>query len=58
MVAVGDAPNDVDMLEAVGFGVAVEGALEEVLGAADATCPPPDRAGVADLLAALGLAAA
>lgn len=58
VVAVGDAPNDVDMLEAVGFGVAVEGALEEVLGAADATCPPPDRAGVADLLAALGLAAA
>jgi hypothetical protein len=58
VAAVGDAPNDVDMLEAVGFGVAVEGALEEVLEAAACTCPPPDQAGVADVLTALGLATA
>ncbi len=56
-VAVGDAPNDVDMLEAVGFGVAVESGLEEVLRAADATCAPPQEGGVADVLTALGLAA-
>jgi len=55
-VAIGDAPNDVDMLEAVGFGVAVDGALEEVLRGADCTCPPPREGGVADVLVALGLA--
>jgi Cof subfamily protein (haloacid dehalogenase superfamily) len=57
-VAIGDAPNDVDMLEAVGFGVAVEGALPEVLDPAACTCPPPGEAGVADVLIALGLAGA
>jgi Cof subfamily protein (haloacid dehalogenase superfamily) len=56
LVAIGDAPNDADMLEAAGFAVAVEGAAEELLRHADATCPPPDRAGVADVLVALGLA--
>jgi HAD superfamily hydrolase (TIGR01484 family) len=56
-VAIGDAPNDVDMLETVGFGVVVEGALPEVLGHAACTCPVPAEAGVADVLTALGLAA-
>jgi len=42
-VAIGDAPNDVDMLEAVGFGVAVEGALPEVLIHAACTCPVARR---------------
>ena len=55
-VAIGDAPNDSDMLETVGFGVAVEGALDEVLEGADCTCPPPTEGGVADVLVALGLA--
>jgi Cof subfamily protein (haloacid dehalogenase superfamily) len=55
-VAIGDAPNDVDMLETVGFGVAVEGALEEVLRSAACTCAPPAEGGVADVLGALGLA--
>jgi hydroxymethylpyrimidine pyrophosphatase-like HAD family hydrolase len=55
-VAIGDAPNDVDMLEAVGFAIAVEGALPEVLGHAACTCPPPQEGGVADVLVALGLA--
>ena len=55
-VAIGDAPNDVDMLEAVGFGVAVEGALPEVLSHAACTCPVAKEGGVADVLTALGLA--
>jgi Cof subfamily protein (haloacid dehalogenase superfamily) len=54
-VAVGDAPNDADMLAAVGYAVAVEGAPAEVLGVADVTCPPPDAAGIAVVLEALGL---
>lgn len=54
-VAVGDAPNDVDMMEAAGFAVAVETAPDAVLAAADAVCAPPGEAGVADLLEALGL---
>jgi len=54
-VAVGDAPNDVEMLAAAGFAVAVSTAPQEVLAVADATCSPPERAGVADVLAALAL---
>jgi Cof subfamily protein (haloacid dehalogenase superfamily) len=56
-VAIGDAPNDVDMLEAVGFGVAVDGAMPEVLRHAACTCPAARDGGVADVLTALGLAA-
>jgi Cof subfamily protein (haloacid dehalogenase superfamily) len=56
-VAVGDAPNDVDMFQAVGFAVVVRGALDEVLREADCTCAPPDEGGVADVLVALGLSA-
>ncbi|HXZ99702.1 MAG TPA: HAD family hydrolase [Candidatus Binatia bacterium] len=54
-VAVGDGPNDADLLDAVGFGVAVEGATEELLRHADSTCARPDDAGVADVLEALRL---
>ncbi|MEO8898852.1 MAG: HAD family hydrolase [Candidatus Dormibacter sp.] len=54
-VAVGDAPNDVEMLEAAGCGVAVRVARAEVLAAADATCAPPEQAGVADVLEHFGL---
>lgn len=54
-VAVGDAPNDVEMLQAAGCGVAVRHARDEVLAAADATCAPPDQAGVADVLERFGL---
>jgi Cof subfamily protein (haloacid dehalogenase superfamily) len=57
-VGIGDAPNDIDMLQAVGFAVAIGGALDEVLRHADCTCPPPEEAGVAEVLIALGLAAA
>jgi Cof subfamily protein (haloacid dehalogenase superfamily) len=54
-VAVGDAPNDADMLAAAGFAVAVRGAAEELLQHADAVCAPPREAGVADVLERLGL---
>jgi Cof subfamily protein (haloacid dehalogenase superfamily) len=57
-VAIGDAPNDVDMLDAVGFGVAVKGALPEVLSHAACICPLAQEGGVADVLTALGLAGA
>ena len=46
VVAVGDNHNDLTMLEAAGLGVAVEGAPPEVLAAARATCPGPEREGV------------
>ena len=55
-VAVGDAPNDSDMLTVAGFSVAVEGAPERLLVHADAVCAPAEQAGVADVLEALGLA--
>jgi Cof subfamily protein (haloacid dehalogenase superfamily) len=55
VVAVGDAPNDVDMLEAAGFGVAMRTSRAEVIEVADAVCAPPEEAGVADVLEALGL---
>jgi Cof subfamily protein (haloacid dehalogenase superfamily) len=54
-LAVGDAPNDADMLAAAGYAVAVEGAPEELLRVADAVCPPPAEAGVALVLERLGL---
>ena len=55
-VAIGDAPNDIELLEASGFGVAVSTSRPEVLAVADAVCARPEDAGVADVLEALGLA--
>ena len=56
-VAIGDAPNDVDLLDAAGFAVAVgSGRYPEVPEHADATCAPPTEAGVADVFEVLGLA--
>jgi Cof subfamily protein (haloacid dehalogenase superfamily) len=54
-VAIGDAPNDVELLTTAGYAVAVEGSRPEVLAAADATCAPPQDGGVADVLESLGL---
>lgn len=56
VVAVGDAPNDSDMLRVAGFSVAVEGAPDPLLAHADAVCAPAADAGVADVLVSLGLA--
>jgi Cof subfamily protein (haloacid dehalogenase superfamily) len=54
-VAFGDAPNDVELLSAAGYAVAVSTSRPEVIAAADATCAPPEDGGVADMLEALGL---
>ena len=54
-VAIGDAPNDIEMLFGAGCGVAVRAARDEVLAVADATCAPPEQGGVADVLEHFGL---
>jgi hypothetical protein len=54
-IALGDAPNDIELLVAAGFGIAVSSSRPEVLAVADATCGRPEDAGVADALEALGL---
>ena len=54
-VAIGDAPNDVELLRAAGYAVAVASSRPEVIAAADVTCAPPEEGGVADVLAELGL---
>ena len=56
VVAIGDAPNDIELLDAAGFAVVVDsGRHPDVLAHADATCAPPTEGGVADVLEALGL---
>lgn len=56
VIAVGDAPNDVDLLDAAGFAVVADsGRYPEVVAHADATCAPPTEGGVADVLESLGL---
>jgi hypothetical protein len=54
-LAVGDAPNDVELLIAAGYAVAVSTSRPEVLAATDATCAPPEQGGVADVLEAFAL---
>jgi Cof subfamily protein (haloacid dehalogenase superfamily) len=51
-VAFGDGENDVELLEWAGYAVAVEGAHERVLAAADLVCPGPRDEGVAQVLEA------
>ncbi len=55
VVAVGDGPNDVEMLRYAGLAVAVEGADAALLAVADRTVPGPADAGVARLFEELGL---
>jgi Cof subfamily protein (haloacid dehalogenase superfamily) len=55
-IAIGDAPNDVEMLAAAGYAIAVASSRPEVLAVADATCAPPQDGGVADVLDIFGLA--
>jgi Cof subfamily protein (haloacid dehalogenase superfamily) len=52
-VAFGDGENDVELLEACGFAVAVENAHERVLAVADLVCPRPEDEGVAQVIEAL-----
>ena len=50
VVAFGDGENDVELLEVAGFAVAIEGAHPRLLELADATCPGPERDGVATVM--------
>lgn len=53
VVAFGDSPNDLPMIEAAGDGVAVANAVPQVLSAADHVCGSNDEAGVGAYLAGL-----
>jgi Cof subfamily protein (haloacid dehalogenase superfamily) len=52
-VAFGDGENDVELLEAAGYRVAVAGAHPRLVALADLVCPGPNEHGVAQLLEAL-----
>jgi hypothetical protein len=51
-VAFGDGENDVELLESVGYAVAVENAHERVLAVADLVCPRDSEQGVAQVIEA------
>jgi HAD superfamily hydrolase (TIGR01484 family) len=53
VVAFGDSPDDLPMIEAAGDGVAVANAVPQVLRAADHVCGTNDEAGVGAYLEAL-----
>ena len=53
VVAVGDATNDLPMLEAAGLGVAMGDGMEEALAAADRVIGGHDTTAIADLVAEL-----
>ena len=53
VVAFGDGENDVELLEAAGFGVAVEGGHARLRAVADTTCPAPADEGVASVIEAV-----
>ncbi|MDN4476709.1 HAD family hydrolase [Demequina sp. SYSU T00192] len=55
VVAFGDGPNDLEMLEYAGVAVAIEGSDPELLDLADHVAGPPDREGLAAAFAELGL---
>ena len=48
--AFGDGVNDIDMLQAVGTGIAMGNAVDEVKKAADIVCPPISEDGLAVIL--------
>jgi Cof subfamily protein (haloacid dehalogenase superfamily) len=56
IVAVGDAMNDLSMLQTAGLGVAVEGSPPPLLAAAKETCPGPEQEGVRVLIERVFLA--
>lgn len=58
VVAFGDGENDLELLAAAGFGIAIETSEPSVLAVADATCQGPEAEGVAAVIeAALDLTA-
>jgi Cof subfamily protein (haloacid dehalogenase superfamily) len=52
IVAFGDGENDVELLEAAAFGIAVGDAHPRLLAVADARCAGPDEEGVASVIEA------
>jgi len=50
VMAIGDAPNDIGMLQWAGLGVAMENGWKQVLEIADAIAPPAEKDGVAEVL--------
>ncbi|MFT3833592.1 MAG: HAD family hydrolase [Micropruina sp.] len=55
VVAIGDGYNDLEMLQEAATAVVIEGAPEPVLATADLVVPPPERSGLVDAFARLGL---
>lgn len=55
VVAVGDGPNDLEMLALAGVGVAIEGAEASLLAVADRSAAGPERTGLVALFGELGL---
>jgi Cof subfamily protein (haloacid dehalogenase superfamily) len=53
VIAFGDGENDVELLEAAGFGVAVEGGHPRLRAIADTTCLGPAEEGVASVIEAV-----
>jgi Cof subfamily protein (haloacid dehalogenase superfamily) len=53
VVAFGDGENDVELLEVVGMGVAIETGHARLLAIADSTCAGPDEEGVATVIEAV-----
>jgi len=53
VVAFGDGENDLELLDAAGFGIAVETGHALLRERADWVCPGPDEEGVAQVLEAL-----
>ena len=51
-VAFGDGENDIELVEWVGYGVAVANAHDRVLAAADLVCPSEEDEGVAQVIEA------
>jgi Cof subfamily protein (haloacid dehalogenase superfamily) len=52
-VAFGDGENDLELLEAAGYGVAVAEAHERLFAVADLVCPGPEEEGVAQVIEAM-----
>lgn len=57
IVAIGDGYNDLEMLRDAATAVVIEGAPGPVLAVADLVVPPPERAGLVEAFARLGLTA-
>lgn len=55
VVACGDGPNDLEMLEFAGTSVAIEGSAPELLALADLVAAGPEDAGLVDAFVSLGL---